>query len=257
MQGNRLRASVQRGEVQIGTWITMVRNPEILMLLKSAGLDYARIDMEHTAMSIETVGAMAAMARALDFPIVVRPPVANREWITRLLDVGVWNLHCPQVETAKQAAEIVAASRYAPRGLRGTGGLSAATNYGTGGTPAERRAFANREVFVTVMLETAGAFDHLDEIAAMDGIDALTLGPADLAQDLGVFGAPEQARVIDAKRDQVIAAARRHGKAAAMLVFSPEQLDQWRKAGVLLLAYSSDVDMLHGGYSAAMTRIRG
>lgn len=257
MQGNRMRAGVERGEVQIGTWVTMVRNPDILMLLKSAGLDFARVDMEHTAASIETIGHMATMARALDFPIAVRPPVANREWITRLLDIGVWNLHCPQVESAAHAAEIVAASRYAPRGLRGNGGLSAATNYATAGTVAERRAFANREVFVTVMIETAGAFEHLDAIAAMDGIDALTLGPADLAQDLGVFGTPDQARVLDEKRNLILEAARKHGKTCAMLVSSAEQLDQWRKAGALLLAYSSDVDMLHSGFSAAMKKMKG
>jgi 2-keto-3-deoxy-L-rhamnonate aldolase RhmA len=156
MLRNRMRAGIERGEAQIGTWLTLVRNPSILMLMKSAGLDFARVDMEHTALSIDTIGEMAAMARALDFPIAVRPPAANREWITRLLDVGVWNLHCPQVESAAHAAEIVAASRYAPRGLRGNGGLSAATEFSTAGTVAERREFANREVFVTVMIETAG-----------------------------------------------------------------------------------------------------
>jgi 2-keto-3-deoxy-L-rhamnonate aldolase RhmA len=111
MLRNRMRAGIERGEAQIGTWLTLVRNPSILMLMKSAGLDFARVDMEHTALSIDTIGEMAAMARALDFPIAVRPPAANREWITRLLDVGVWNLHCPQVESAAHAAEIVAASR--------------------------------------------------------------------------------------------------------------------------------------------------
>lgn len=257
MRGNPMRAGVERGEAQIGTWVTLVRTPSILMLLKAAGLDFARVDIEHTAASMETIGEMAAMARALDFPIAVRPPVANREWITRLLDVGVWNIHCPQVESAKHAAEIVAASRYAPAGLRGNGGLSAATEFNTAGTVAERRAFANREVFVTVMLETAAAFDELDEIAAMPGIDALTLGPADLAQDLGVFGTPDQARVLDEKRDQVLEAARRHGKTGAMLVSSPEQLEHWKRAGALLLAYSSDVEMLHDGFSAAMRRIKG
>lgn len=87
--------------------------------------------------------------------------------------------------------------RYAPRGLRGNAGHSPGTDYDMTGTAAERRAFANRQVFVTVMFETAAAFRDLDAIAAMDGIDALTIGPADLAQDLGVFGTPDQARVLD------------------------------------------------------------
>ena len=208
MQANPLRAGIERGELQIGTWVNLVHNPAILTLLKAAGLDFARVDMEHSSPSIETIAQMALLARALNFPIAVRPPKANREWITRLLDVGVWNLHCPQVESAHHAAEIVAASRYAPRGLRGNAGHSPGTDYDMTGTATERRAFANKQVFITVMFETAAAFDDLDEIAAMDGIDALTIGPADLAQDLGIFGSPEQARVLDEKRDLILAAAK-------------------------------------------------
>lgn len=257
MRANRIRAGVERGELQIGTWVNMVRNPAILPLLKAAGLDFARVDMEHASPSIETVADMAVLARALDFPIAVRPPKANREWITRLLDIGVWNLHCPQIESAAHAAEIVAASRYAPKGRRGMIGLSPGNDFGTAGTLAERQAFANRQVFVTVMFETARAFDDLDAIAAMDGIDALTLGPNDLAQDLGVYGTPEQARVLDEKRELILAAARKHGKTCAMLVFSAEQARKWKDAGALLLVYRSEVDMLHTGYSQAMAEIRG
>jgi 2-keto-3-deoxy-L-rhamnonate aldolase RhmA len=257
MKANPMRAGVERGELQIGTWVNMIRNPAVLPLLKAAGLDFARVDMEHSSPSIETIADMAVPARALDFPIAVRPPAANREWITRLLDVGVWNLHCPQVESAAHAAEIVAASRYTPMGQRGMIGLSAGNDYDSAGTPAERLAFANRQVFVTVMFETARAFDDLDAIAAMDGIDALTLGPSDLAQDLGVFGTPDQGRVLDEKREQILAAARRHGKTCAMLVSSAEQARQWKDAGALLLVYRSEVDVLHGAYSRAIAEIRG
>ena len=257
MRGNPLRAALDRGELQIGTWINLVHNPAVLTLLKSAGLDFARVDMEHSSPSMETIANMAMLARALDFPIVVRPPKANREWITRLLDVGVWNLHCPQIESARHAAEIVAASRYAPKGLRGNAGHSPGTDYDTKRTAGERRAFANAQVVVTVMFETAAAFDDLDEIAAMDGIDALTIGPADLAQDLGVFGTSDQARVLDEKRDLVLAAARRHGKTCAMLCATQEQAQQWKEAGALLLAYSSDSEVLHGAYGRAIASIKG
>ena len=82
---NPMRAALAMDKVQIGTWINLARNPAILTLLKSAGLDYARLDMEHSSPSIETVADMAVLARALDFPLVVRPPEGNREWITRLL----------------------------------------------------------------------------------------------------------------------------------------------------------------------------
>jgi 2-keto-3-deoxy-L-rhamnonate aldolase RhmA len=244
MRVNSMRAALDRGQLQVGTWINMIRSPAILPLLKAAGLDFARVDMEHSALSMESLADMALLARAIDFPIAVRPPKANREWITRLLDAGVWNLHCPQVESADHAREIVAASRYAPIGLRGYCGLGPATDFETEGTAAQRRAFANQQVHVTVMFETAAAFEHLDEIAAMEGIDALTLGPADLA------------RVLDEKRDLILAAAKKNGKICSMLVSSAEQAQQWKVAGALLLVYSSDVEMLHHGFSQAMAKIR-
>jgi 2-keto-3-deoxy-L-rhamnonate aldolase RhmA len=257
MRTNPVRAAVERGQLQIGTWINMIRNPAILPLLKSAGLDFARVDMEHAGPSIETIADMALVARAIDFPIVVRPPRANREWITRLLDLGVFNLHCPQIESAGHAAEIVAASRYAPQGLRGNGGLGPATDFEAEGTAAERRAIANRQVFITVMFETGAAFDDLEEIAAMDGIDALTIGPSDLAQDLGVSGSPDMKKILDEKRDLVLAAARRHGKTCAMLASTKEEARHWKEAGALLLAYSNEVEVLHAAFRKAMHEIKG
>jgi 2-keto-3-deoxy-L-rhamnonate aldolase RhmA len=255
MKANPMRAGIERGEVQIGTWVNMVRSPAILPLLKSAGLDFARVDLEHTGASIESIAEMALLARAIDFPIAVRPPKADREWITRLLDMGVMNLHCPQVENAAHAAGIVAASRYAPMGLRGNGGLGPAMDFERMDA-VEWRAFANAQVFVTVMFETEAAFSDLDEIAAMDGIDALTIGPADLAQDMGVFGTPDQVRVMDEMRDRVLAAARRHGKTCAMLCSSPEQVRQWKQAGALLLAYGSEVEVMHSAFAKAMAELK-
>ncbi len=250
-----MREAVSRGEVQIGTWVNMIRNPAILTLLKAAGLDFARIDMEHSSPSMETMTDMALLARALDFPIVVRPPEANREWITRLLDAGVWNLHCPQVDTPEHAREIVEASRYAPMGSRGMTGNSPGTDYESGGSARERLDNANTQVFVTVMFESGSAFDHLDEIASMDGIDALTLGPTDVAQDLGVLGTPDEEKVLDDLRDRIIEAANKYGKTTAMMVNSLSQARQWKDAGALLLSYSSDVAILQAGYREALEEI--
>lgn len=255
MHINPMKAAVERGELQIGTWVNLVRNPAILTLLKNAGLDFARIDMEHSALSIESLADMAILARALEFPIAVRPPHANREWITRLLDCGVWNLHCPQVENLAHAREIADAAHYAPRGNRGMSGTSPSSEYEF--KPAvERNKFANDQVHVTVMFETDEAFNDLDAIAATDGIDALTLGPTDLAQNLGVFGKPEMGKVLDERRDLILAAAKKHGKTCAMLVGSQEQAQQWKEAGVLLLVYKSEVEILANGFRDAMKAIR-
>jgi 2-keto-3-deoxy-L-rhamnonate aldolase RhmA len=253
---NPMRAALAGGGVQIGTWVNLARNPAILTLLKSAGLDYARLDMEHSSPSIETVADMAVLARALNFPLVVRPPEGNREWITRLLDNGVWGLHVPQVDTPEIAHEVAQAARYAPMGMRGMAGLSPGTDFDGELSPAARLAHLNEQVHVTVMLESAEAFRHLYEIVATPGIDAITLGPTDLAQELGVFGTPRQAEVLDEHRQRLIESANAHGKHVAMLVDTVEEAERWIKAGVRIIAYSSDVAILRSGYADAVKRLR-
>ncbi len=249
---NPMKVALAEGRVQLGTWINLVRNPAILTLLQAAGLDYVRVDMEHSSPSIETVADMAVLGRALGFPVVVRPPAGSREWITRLLDVGVTGLHIPQVDTPAIAREVVAAARYTPLGLRGMSGVGPHNDF-AGADPAAM----NELVHITIMFESAEAFRHLDEIVATPGIDAVTLGPSDLAQELGVFGTPDQAKVIDEHRERLIAAARRHGKQVAMLCQTLDEAERWIAAGATLIAYSSDVAILKQGFAGAVGRLRG
>jgi len=254
MNDNAYRLRAERGEVQLGTWITMIRTPAVLTLLKAAGLDFARVDMEHSPFSMETVADMATLARALDFPIVVRPPEGNREWITRLLDAGVWNLHIPQVDTPAQAAEVAACARYAPLGERGMYGFGPHTMYETL-PPAEHMAAANARVHVTAMLETKQAFDRLDEIAATPGIDALTIGPTDLAQNLGVLGTPTQRETLTGYRRRLAEAARKHGKQVAMITDSLEGVREMIGLGATIINYSSDAAVLRSGYAAVAAEV--
>src|SRR5947209_6308754 len=163
LRSNPLRSALACGEPQIGTWITVVRNPAVLVLLQSAGLDYARVDMEHSSFSMETVADMAVLSRALEFPLIVRPPEGNREWITRLLDVGVWGLHVPQVDTPEIAQRVSQAAHYAPQGQRGMNAFAPGHDFATQPSPRERLAHLNEQVYITAMLESAEAFRHLDE----------------------------------------------------------------------------------------------
>jgi 2-keto-3-deoxy-L-rhamnonate aldolase RhmA len=250
MNENAYRVRAERGEVQIGTWVTMIRTPAVLTLLQAAGLDFARVDMEHSPFSMETVADMATLARALNFPLVVRPPEGNREWITRLLDAGVWNLHVPQVDTPEQAAEVASCCRYAPLGERGMYGFGPHTEYRT------HMATANARVHVTAMLETKRAFDRLDEIASVPGINALTIGPTDLAQDLGVLGTPAQRQVLDAHRPRLGDAARKHGKALAMLTDNVEGVREMIALGATIINYSSDAAVLRASYASVVDEIR-
>lgn len=255
MNDNHYRARAERGEVQIGTWVTMIRTPAVLTLLKASGLDYARIDMEHSPFSMETIADMASLARALDFPIVVRPPEGNREWITRLLDAGIWNLHIPGMETPEQARHVVACSRYAPIGDRGMYGFGPHTEYRTM-TPSEHMAAANARVHVTAMLESRAAFDRLDEIAGVPGIDALTIGPTDLAQDLGVLGTPKQRDTLAEYRRRLADAARKHGKTIAMAIDSIEAAREMIALGATIINVSSDTAILRSGYATIVGELR-
>jgi 2-keto-3-deoxy-L-rhamnonate aldolase RhmA len=106
------------------------------------------------------------------------------------------------------------------------------------------------------MLESAEAFRHLDEIVGMPGVDAVTLGPTDLAQELGVYGTPEQGRVLDEHRTRLIEAAKRHGKDVAMLVGTLDEAERWIAAGVKIIAYASDAALLAAALRQAAQRLK-
>ncbi len=256
MQTNPMKTALAAGRVQVGTWINLVRNPAVLTLMKSAGLDYARVDMEHSSPSIETVADFAVLGRALGFPVVVRPPQGSREWITRLLDCGVQGLHVPQVDNPEIAQRVVEAARYAPVGMRGMAGFGPGNDFAPSGDPRADQAAINEQVHVTVMLESAEAFRHLDEIVGMPGVDAVTLGPTDLAQELGVYGTPDQGRVLDEHRTRLIEAAKRHGKDVAMLVGTLDEAERWIAAGVKIIAYASDAALLAAALGQAAQRLK-
>jgi 2-keto-3-deoxy-L-rhamnonate aldolase RhmA len=149
---------------------------------------------------------------------------------------------------------VVNVSLYAPDGLRGMANIGNHTDYETG--PAgETQRFLNDQIHLAIMFESQQAFDNIDAIMSVKGIDAVTLGPSDLAQELGVFGTPDQAKVIDDYRTRLIEAAGRHGKDVSMLVGSIEQGEQWIRAGSKIICYSSEVDILRRGITEAADRL--
>jgi len=159
------------------------------------------------------------------------------------------------VDTPEQAAGVAACCRYAPLGERGMYGFGPHTMYRTL-PPGEHMAAANARVHVTAMLESRRAFERLDEIAAVPGIDALTIGPTDLAQNLGVLGTPAQKPVLDEHRRRLVEAARKHGKAVAMLTDSVEGVREMIALGATIVNYASDAAVLRNGYAALVAEVR-
>ena len=121
---------------------------------------------------------------------------------------------------------------------------------------AEHMATANARVHVTAMLETKHAFDRLDEIVSVPGIHAYTIGPTDLAQNLGVLGTPSQKSVLTEYRQRLAAAARKHGKAVAMITDSLEGVREMIALGATIINYSSDTAILRAGYAALVEAVK-
>ena len=156
MNAKPFKRGLEERRLQLGTWVMLVGTAAILTLLKSVGLDYARFDMEHSPVSLETVSDMAVLARALDFGLCVRLPVGRREWISRVLDAGVRNLYVPQVQNAEMAQEIVNAARNAPLGNRGTFEPGLQNDYQD---DPQDLPVLDEQIHITVMLESKQAFE--------------------------------------------------------------------------------------------------
>ncbi|HLS76312.1 MAG TPA: HpcH/HpaI aldolase/citrate lyase family protein, partial [Nocardia sp.] len=193
---NRFKQRLAAGEQQIGLW-TVLADGYTAELLAGCGYDWLLIDAEHGPNDLRTVlaqlqGIAAAGAllgeHAADLSQpVVRLPHGDPVLIKQYLEIGVQNLLIPMVDTAEQAAELVRAVRYPPRGIRGMGsGLARSSRWGRY-TDYVRGSDDN--VCLLVQIETPTALANVAEIAAVDGVDGVLMGPADLAANLGY---PEQ-----------------------------------------------------------------
>jgi 4-hydroxy-2-oxoheptanedioate aldolase len=182
----------------------------------------------------------------------VRPPSVSREWITRLLDAGVFGLRIPGVDSVEIAKEVVYAARYAPVGMRGHGPPGPYTDYTYGVHPEA----INEQVHITVMLESPAGFAAIDDILSVPGIDAVSIGPGDLTQELGLHGTPEGARLVAGYVEQMFAAAKRHGKDVTMHAATLKQIEEQKAAGARIIYVGSDGEILQRHYSDLLTSAR-
>lgn len=197
---NRFKAALKAGRQQIGIWNTLGGNtvPE---LLAGAGFDWMVIDTEHSP--VELVDILPALQAAAAYPhtaTVVRPAANDTVLIKRALDLGAQTLMLPYVQSANEARAAVSAMRYAPEGVRGMAGTTRASRYGAVKDYALR---ASEDLCLIVQVETRTALHQLEEIAGVDGVDAVFIGPADLAASLGHRGQLGHPDVIAAVEDAI------------------------------------------------------
>src|SRR5258706_11841780 len=210
---NVFKRALRQGRPQIGLWVGLA-DAYVAELLATAGFDCLVIDAEHAPNDPRSVlPQLQAMAPYPVHPIV-RPASASVESIKQYLDIGAQTLIIPMVETPEQARQMVAATRYPTRGVRGVGSALARASRWNQIDDYLRRS--DEEMCVFVQVESINALTHLERIAAVDGVDGVFFGPADLAASMGLLGKPSDPAVRD-PIPQGTAAGKKAGKAAGTL----------------------------------------
>lgn len=238
---SRLLASRERS---FGTWIS-ASSPVALDALKGMGFEWFMIDTEHAPVNPETLAAMVAMLPEGGPAPFVRVGNVDQYLVKQALDAGAQGVLVPLVNTGAQARSVVAYAKYPPEGVRGAA-AAAASRYGR--ELATYLRTANRETLVGVQIETREALDHLEAIAAVDGVDLLFVGPQDLTLNLGLLDDRADPRVRDAMR-RVVEVAERHGKIPGTLVVNAEEKHRAVELGYRFISLASDVRFLLQGAS--------
>ncbi|MCA0379049.1 MAG: HpcH/HpaI aldolase/citrate lyase family protein [Actinobacteria bacterium] len=239
---NRLAS---RGEDRplIGLW-ACAGSPITAEIVASSGCDWVLLDAEHSPNTLDSVLAQLYAMSAYPATPVVRPPYGDTVLIKQYLDVGVQNLLIPMVDSAEQAAEIVRAVRYpdgAGGGVRGVGSsLARSARWNRIDGYLGR---ASDTISLTVQIESATAVENVDAIAATDGVDALFVGPADLAASMGLLGQQNHPEVVEAVL-RSIAAGRAAGKPVGVNAFVKADAERYIAAGASFVAVGADVAIL-------------
>ncbi|WPB55048.1 aldolase/citrate lyase family protein [Xylophilus sp. GOD-11R] len=258
LHANRFKQALAAGQPQIGLWSTLP-STYVAELIAGAGYDWVLLDTEHTptdvpqmAAQLQATGAAITLPGAHPIAPVVRPAWNDSVLIKRYLDVGAQNLLLPFVQNADEARAAVAATRYAPRGIRGMGGSTRASNFGR---TRDYIARADDEICVLVQVETREALSQIEAIAAVDGVDGIFIGPADLSASMGHPGNPRHPEV-DAAIDDAIRRIRACGKAPGILMVDEQRARQCLQNGALFVAVALDLLLLRNGLDAAAAKFR-
>lgn len=248
---NTFKQAITEGRSQIGFWNSLCSNI-VADVVSTVGFDWALIDMEHAPNDMANVLAqLQAYGAGATHPIV-RPPWNEPVIIKRLLDMGAYNLLLPMVQTPQEAEAAVRATRYPPAGIRGVSLVQRSNRYGAYEDYAER---IDEELCVIVQIETRAALDRAEDIAAVDGVDGVFFGPADLSADMGFFGQPNHPDV-RAALIRGLNAVTEKGKPAGILVGNVDIAIDWLNAGFTFVACGSDQNVLLQGARGLLDRMR-
>ncbi|MFV0435345.1 MAG: HpcH/HpaI aldolase family protein [Leucobacter sp.] len=237
--GRALRERFLLGETTVGTFLGL-GSVTAAEACAAAGLDWVLADLEHGGGDEDQVGAIVAAAGAYGTATLVRVEQPERIRIGRVLDAGAAGVMFPRISSAAEAAEARRHQLYPPHGDRGVASYNRAARWTLDTAALDR---ANEQAVGIVQIETLGAVDEVDKIAATDGADVLFVGPQDLSYALGV---PRQFNDAGFQEvlDRVVAACRKHGKVAGILANDRAGAERYQARGFGFLAIGSDATLL-------------
>jgi len=249
---SKFRARVLAGERLGGTFLNLGSSITVEMA-GCTGFDWLLLDHEHGPGGEETLLHQLQAASATPAFPVVRIAANETPRFKRVLDLGAGGVMVPWVNSAEEARAAVAALRYPPRGIRGVAKLNRACDFGSGF--ADYFAHAHERLVLMAQIETAEGVRHAAEIAAVDGVDVLFIGPMDLTTSLGIqeqFDHPTYRAAVQ----RVAEAARAAGKATGILLLNPAMLPLCDEFGLTVIALGSDGGHVNAGLRAAAAAIR-
>ena len=248
---NQFRADLRAGKRLIGCWSSLA-SPITAEVLGLAGFDWILLDGEHSPNDVLTfIPQLMALKDSSAAP-VARPPWNEPVILKRLLDAGFYNFLIPFVETADQARAAVAATRYPPEGIRGVSVSQRQNRYGT---VPDFFKHANNSITVLLQIESRKGVEAIDEIARVEGVDGIFVGPSDLAAAYGHLGNPSHPDV-QAATKQVYERARAAGKAIGTLAPVEADARRYMEWGATWVAVGSDLGLFRGATQALRDKFK-
>jgi 4-hydroxy-2-oxoheptanedioate aldolase len=248
---NAFKRALRAGKRQIGLWSTLSSSYTV-ETVAGAGFDWLLLDTEHSPSDLENLLTQLQAAAPYASHPIVRVPWNDMVTVKRVLDIGAQSLLIPYVQDADEARHAVAHTRYPPAGVRGVAGTTRATRFGRVMDYAKR---AHEEICVLVQVETQSALKNIEAICAVDGVDGVFIGPADLHASMGYAGETANASV-KPLIDDAIRRIRKAGKAPGILTPNEADARHWLECGALFVAVGSDAGILARGADALAAKFK-
>ena len=255
MKENPVKRALRAGKPQIGTWLSL-GSVAASRFLARVGLPWLTVDMEHTHTDIQPAAYMfGAIADAGCIPLA-RIPAGKHEYIKMVLDCGAMGIVAPMVMDADEARAIVAATKYPPRGNRSIGGGMHALNFGA--TAEEYYKRADDEILVVIQTEHIKAVEVADEIYSVPGLDAVFVGPNDLAYSMrAADGSPPAKETFEATLTRIREAAKRNRLPCGLHVLTPGDALRRAREGWQFIAVGSELRMMLNGVNEVVRKLEG